>query len=259
MKTIAVLNQKGGVGKTTTALNLAHASARTGLRVCAIDLDPQGHLTAGLGYAGNGRPGADSLLADTAELGSVVIPARPGLDLVPPGPRLPEFETTVPGNRDAASRLTTALSGREHDITFLDCPPSGGLLTMNALLAADALLVPVAADHLSQFGSERLFAVVEHIEQRLGLHPDHHVVLTRFDRRRRLALQVRGRLADTHGNGLLDTVVSENAPLAESTSLGRTIFEFRPRSRGALEYEALTTEYLGRLGVPQNQLTEGVA
>lgn len=247
MHTLAVLNQKGGVGKTTSSVNLAHAFARQGLSVCAVDLDPQGHMTSALGYNGIARKGLADLMVGDADIESVRLPARPGLDLIPPGARLAEHETTVPGKREAAGKLARILDGCDYDIALVDCPPSGGLLAMNALLAADSILIPVAADHLSQLGAERLLAVIAHIKERLAIHPAHYLALTRFDPRRRLAAQVQSRLADKNGEALLDTVVHESAPLAESCSLGRTIFEFRPRSRGAVDYETLAKECLRRM------------
>lgn len=252
MRTIAVMNQKGGVGKTTTVFNLGHALALAGLHVGVIDLDPQNQLSLAYGVHDlSGRGIADVLLGDS-NLASVKQTARPGLSLIPAGRRINEVES-LPGSGSSRGRmLARALdqADDETDIRLIDCPPSGGLLGMNALLAADEVLIPVAAEHMAMTGAQRLMHALRQIEQRLGIRPNTSVLITLYDDHRAMAREVRKTLEDSYRKQVLATHIRRSAALAESPTFGKTIFEYRKRSAGALDYNALAKELLERAGAP---------
>ncbi len=251
MRTISVINQKGGVGKTTTALNLGHALALGGHRVLLIDLDPQAHLTDCLGLHAYEGGGSDTVLVDGGRIEQSSLAVRDNLRLLPAGPRLGLFESEGGGPAGVARgwRLKRALdgvAGSGYDFVLIDAPPSAGLLTMNALMASQELLIPVASDYLSLHGLSRLMPILDHVDRTLKRRAGKWVVLTRFQRQRRLAREVRQKLYEHFPDNLMPTAIRENVSLAESPSYGQTIFEYKRRSYGACDYLSLAKNLLHR-------------
>ena len=245
MEVVAIMNQKGGVGKTTTTLNLGHALALAGRRVLLLDMDPQAHLTAALGVS-PATPGCDRALLDGADPQTLRHPVRDRLDLVPAGPRLAEVEHVRGGGARRGMRLREALaaSGDSHDLVLVDCPPSAGLLAMNALFAAGELLVPVSGDFLALQSLSRFMAIVRQVEEAVKRPFRKRLVLTRFQARRRLAREVRDKLLEYFPGQLLATPIREAVALAESPGFGTSIFEYRARSSGAADYLGLARDWL---------------
>jgi len=240
---LAVMNQKGGVGKTTTTLNLGHALARQGRRVLAIDLDPQAHLTAGFGALRQEQAGVDTVMLGEATLAEAVLTVRENLDLLPAGHRLGELEHLQDGGARRGFLLRDGLGEvTGYDVVLIDCPPSSGILGMNALLACREVLIPVAGDFFSLQGLARLMAIFTHIEETLKREIQKWVVLTRFHERRRLAREVRDKLLDHFPDRILCTPIRESVALAESPGFGQTIFEYQARSNGAHDYRALAED-----------------
>jgi len=250
-QTIACANQKGGVGKTTTVVNVAAYLAADGARVLVIDLDPQGNTTSGLGAdrAGDGRSVYDALIDNVPLLDLVVQTGVPGLHLVASSIALAGAEVelaTVPQRERRLARLLPPVADA-YDYVFVDCPPSLGLLTVNALTAADAVLVPLQCEYYALEGLSQLIATIhlvrDHLNPALAVNG---VVLTMFDARTNLsadvATEVRRHLADA----VYDTVVPRSVRLAEAPSHGKPIAQYAPESRGAAAYRALATELHGR-------------
>ena len=244
VRIIAVINQKGGVGKTTTAFNLAHALARKQLKVTVLDADPQAHLTTSFGLLRHGQSGMDAVLLDDASINEVKVPINDYLAVVPAGERLGEMEFVSAGGAERGYRLRQALKTlrRTQDYVIIDCPPSSGLLGMNALLAAQELLIPVSSDFLSMQGLARLMGIIEHIEKALHRKTQKWLVVTRFQERRRLARQVRERLLEHFPGNVLKTPIRETVALAESPSFGESIFDYRAAGHGAEDYQALADD-----------------
>ncbi len=241
---IAVMNQKGGVGKTTTALNLAHALALEGRRVLAIDLDPQGNLTASFGITGHQIHGMDRVLLEGRLLAEMAFPVREGVHLIPAGQWLDRFEQERSGAQQAW-RLRCALEELEgYDYVMVDCPPAAGMLTMNALLAVEELMIPVASDYLSLQGLARLLRILRQVEKRLQHETRKWFVLTRFQKRRRLAREVREKLESYFPGQVFSTPVRELVALAESPGFGQSIFDYQFRGAGADDYRGLARELM---------------
>lgn len=246
MRVIAVMNQKGGVGKTTTTLNLAHAFALGGAHVMAIDMDPQSHLTASFGVIGAETSGMDDVLVDSQDIESKLMKVRPGVSLVPAGARLGEVETLSEGGVQRGWKLGNALRKIPDiaDIVLIDCPPSAGLLGINAMFAAGEILIPVSSDYLALHGFSRMIGILEHIDTALKRKTKKWVVVTRFNERRRLANEVREKLIQYFPDQVLPTAVHETVALAESPSYGKTIFEYQAKGRGAVDYSSLADNLL---------------
>jgi chromosome partitioning protein len=250
-QTIACANQKGGVGKTTTVVNVAAYLAADGARVLVVDLDPQGNATSGLGAprVSDGRSVYDSLLNDVplAEL------ARPtdvsGLDLIPSSIALAgaEVELATMGQRERRLARLLPPVAAEYDFVFIDCPPSLGLLTVNALTAADAVLVPLQCEYYALEGLSQLLATIhlvrDHLNPGLAVNG---VVLTMFDGRTNLSAEVASEVRRHLADAVYQTVVPRSVRLAEAPSFGRPIAQYAPDSRGAIAYRALATELRGR-------------
>ena len=244
MRLIAVMNQKGGVGKTTTTLNVAHAMAMEGKKVLALDMDPQAQLAAGFGLA-EGQAGLDKVLLDSIPIHDVVVSARDCVSLAPAGPRLAEFEYLTESGADRGWFLQRALAQYNgYDFVLIDSPPSAGLLTMNAFLAATEVLIPVSGDYFALHGVSRFLQIMEHINESLDRKTRVWLVLTRFNQHKRLARDVRDKLVEYFPNKLLVTPVRECVTLAESPGFGQTIFEYAQGSNGAKDYLGLTDDLM---------------
>lgn len=245
MRLFAVINQKGGVGKTTTVANLAYALAERGKQVTVIDLDPQGSLSASLGIDTRNVSGIDDVLTNEAEIADVMVMARENLYLVPAGKNLRQLEQHSDGSAAQAKRLKVALKDLdEQDFVFIDCPPASGFLVISALFAVEEVLIPVASEYLSLHGLSHLMGTLKMFEDSLGRTFKQWVVITRFHQRRKLAKDVHQTLVKHFPKQVLKTPIRETSALSESPSFGETVFEYRGKSNGAEDYFSLCTDLL---------------
>lgn len=248
---VAIANQKGGVGKTTTAINIATAMAATGWKVLLIDLDPQGNASTGIGIAADARDHSSyDLLVDQLPLATCAMATRiPGLDIVPATVDLSGAEVELVAVDNRTDRLRDALAGETgYDIAFIDCPPSLGLLTLNALCAADTLLVPLQCEFFALEGLSQLLQTVERVQQRFN--PDLGIVgvaLTMFDRRNRLTDQVSDDVRQCLGNLVFEAVIPRNVRLSEAPSHGLPALVYDHNCTGSRAYMALARELISRL------------
>ena len=249
-KIIAVVNQKGGVGKTTTAINVAAQLASDKQSVLLVDLDPQGNATSGLGVAKEGAQQTTyDLLRGEVPLADVVAETNVAqLFVVPANANLAGSEVELVSRMQREFALQQALQSAAYDYIIIDCPPSLGLLTINALTAANNVLIPVQAEYYALEGLSQLLNTVQAVKQATNPHLELlGIVLTMFDKRNSLSEQVETEVRNYFGDKLFKTVVPRNVRLAEAPSFGRTIYEHDKWSKGARAYKALSKEIHTRL------------
>jgi len=254
---LAIANQKGGVGKTTTAINLGTALAAVGERVLIVDLDPQGNASTGLGIDRASRRFStyDVLVGETPLRSAVLPTAVPHLSIAPSTLDLSGFELEVGQTRDRAFRLRNALSGlavpqpgeAAFSYVLVDCPPSLNLLTVNAMAAANAILVPLQCEFFALEGLSQLLKTVEQVKQTLnpGLSI-HGIVLTMFDARNNLSGQVVADVREFMGKKVYDTVIPRNVRVSEAPSYGKPVLVYDLKCVGSEAYLRLATEIIQR-------------
>lgn len=250
---IAIANQKGGVGKTTTAINLAAALAQKGLKTLLVDLDPQANTTMSfLDVAEVEKSVYDALTDPDVSLAGVVMPVEkvPNLSVAPATIALAKIEAKLLGEIDSHFRLKDELDRihGDYDYLILDTPPTLGIITVNALVAATHVLVPIQSSYFALEGTDDLLETIDKIKARanpklqiLG------VVITLFDRRTLLSKDIREQIQKVFGDKLFETKISKSVRLEESPAYRESIFSFAPRSTGAFEYYKLSEEVLSRV------------
>lgn len=249
MRTIAIINQKGGCGKTTTAINLSAAAARRGKRVLLIDLDPQGHCALGLSVPAGSidRQIGDALMADLnrpIDVGEITWQAGDNLDLIPSSVRLAALEAVSGGlsrlpDRDRRlEQLLRWVAGR-YDLCILDCPPHIGLLTFNALRACSEIIVPVETSYFALQGAENQVRTIDTVARRIGRPLSVVLLPTMFDADVRLSREILEELRRRYGESVSPVTIRFCCSLREAASFGQSIFEYAPESTGRRDYESL--------------------
>ncbi|HZL34897.1 MAG TPA: AAA family ATPase [Tepidisphaeraceae bacterium] len=253
MRTIAIINQKGGCGKTTTSINLAACLARLGHRTLLVDMDPQGHCGVGLAVPEEQieRTVFDTLLepsdGKTVKLGDAVWQIASDFDLAPSNLKLAAFEQIFAGRGGREDRLARALDSIRDTYQWcvIDCPPSVGLLTFNALRACDEVLVPVETGYFSLHGLTKMMETLEELKERYNKHVTIRVLPTLYDTRTKLAREVLSELRAKFRDYLMESTVNFNTKLKEAASFGQPITEYDPGSRGYKDFVNLARELMG--------------
>jgi chromosome partitioning protein len=254
-KILGIVNQKGGVGKTTTAINLAACLALEGLKILLVDCDPQANATSGLGVQRDDNRNSiyDVLMGDAAAA-QVLLPTEiANLTLLPGSKNLTGANIELANADDRALKLRAALETiqKDYDLVVLDCPPALDLLTLNSLAAADSLIVPMQAEYFALEGISELVSTLERV--RAAFNPRltiEGVLLTMYDDRTNLAQQVTDSLRKFFQDRLFRTVIPRNIRLAEAPSHGKPVALYDPRSRGTEAYFELAAEYMERNNIP---------
>ncbi|MEO5627860.1 MAG: ParA family protein [Candidatus Saccharimonadales bacterium] len=244
-QTIAVLNQKGGVGKTTTAINLAAYLQKMSKSVLLVDLDPQGNATSGLGLDKNHLDGGTyELLLGQIELGQAIKPVdNGGFYIIPTNANLAAAEIELVNKPDREESLKNGLKQAAYDYIIIDCPPALSLLTVNALTAADHIIIPVQAEYYALEGLGQLLQVFQQVKQNLNPKLEiMGVLITMYDSRTSLSEQVLTEVKKHFSNKLFNTIIPRNVRLAEAPSYGQSILQHDKWSKGARAYKQLAKE-----------------
>ena len=249
MTVIAIFNQKGGVGKTTTVLNLASALVQRGRRPFGIDLDPQAQLSSISGITAHSSDDSIySLFHRNRPLRELIRESSNGIRVIPSHTELSKVDALYGKGYNIINKLNTSLHGEkieEGDSTWvIDCSPLVGVLSLNAIFACDGVIVPISADYLSMNGAMQIRKTLHALEQVLKHRVNRRYLLTRFDSRRNMGKDIMNLAVKEFGDDVCKTIISENVSLAESPSLKKTIFEHAPNSRGAQDYAALLDELM---------------
>lgn len=251
MRTIAVANQKGGCGKTTTAINLSAALAASGWKTLLIDLDPQAHASFGLAAnIHSAEKSVYNILTNNPEkkqpLAACIVPVSSEFDIVPSNIRLSILEQELKDKEDAVSALRKHLSSIKETYAYviLDCPPSLGFLTFNALRAADQIIIPIDMSAFTLMGVGKLLGMLELLKKRTGHAPQVYALATLFDRRTRYSQTIIEEIRAFFGERMLQTVIRPNVALKQAVAGGVSILDFDKASHGAEDYSALSREIL---------------
>ena len=248
MISIALINQKGGVGKTTSAVNIGAGLAQLGKKVLLIDLDPQAHLTYALGLSAHSLPKTVYELLKGEASVSDILQKRGNLHLLPSSLNLSGSDIELAGVAGREYLLKEALQEvKGYHVLLIDCPPSLGLLTLNALTTARAVYIPVQTEFFALQGMSKLLETVQLVQKRLNKHLElMGIIGTLYDERKNLNREVVGKIRKTFGAKLFRTLIRDNVALAEAPSHGQTIFEYQPASHGATDYLQLCGEMIRR-------------
>ncbi|WP_313127277.1 ParA family protein [Proteiniclasticum ruminis] len=250
MKIVSIFNQKGGVGKTTTNINLAAYIALQGHKVLVIDIDPQGNSSSGLGVdKDNIENTTYELLVGETDINNTVISVEniENLKIIPSNMNLAgaDLELSYMENRESILKTKLGLLEESFDFIIIDCPPSLGLLTINALTASDSVLIPMQCEYYALEGISQLVKTIQKVKKGLNKNLEiEGVVLTMFDPRRNLQIQVAEELKSYFGELVYESSIPRNIRLAESPSFGMPIALYDPRAKGAEAYEDLANEFL---------------
>jgi len=252
IKTIPIINNKGGVGKTTTTVNLAAGLGRTGRRVLVVDLDSQGSASFALGIdRDNLKPSTAAVLFGEKPPSDVVRSTHTeNVDVLPGSMRLADTDTKLSSAQDREHRLSQTLASIEdaYDSILIDCAPSTSLLTINALVAADAFIIPVAPSYLSLEGVVSLGEVVKNVRQGMGeAAPVLGVLLTMVQCEDKETRAIMEEVRNHYGGKVFDTEIRDDPAIEKAPTLGQSIFDYEPESQGAQDYQALVDEVVDRL------------
>lgn len=256
MKAIAIANQKGGVGKTTTTINLAAALAKMGKRVLMVDLDPQGHATIGLGLNFLGRKTIADALTEDAKVEEVIYPtAQENLFIMPSDISLAvsEMKLSAQGAKEFRLRkIFSQIENNRYDLILIDCPPTFGTLTINAFIAAHKIIMPLSLSYFSLEGVSSFLKTVNFINNDVSYVIGHQteimgVLITFYDLHTCIARDIFEAVNDTFKEKVFETKIPKNVSLNEAQSEGKSIFEYMPNSKGAQSYQALADEVIKRL------------
>ena len=250
-KIIAFTNKKGGVGKTTTAVNMAAYCAEAGKRTLLVDIDSQGNATTALGFSkGQLKKSVHNVLIEDDSAEANIIPTQvPGLDLLPANVDLSGAEVDLVYNRNRERILKEALEKirGNYDFIFIDCPPSLGLLTINAWVAADSVIIPLQGEYFALEGVSQLMNTIALVKQRLNPNLSiEGVVISMYDGRALISRQIAAEIKKFFKNKLYDMIIPRNVRLAEAPSHGKPIMLYEPKCIGARAYKALTEEFLSK-------------